>query len=433
MDVIWKIFELSINFFESCIVVHFICAFLNHNFRSLQGKCIYSIGVLVDFICVSVMNSVVSYEGILGIIYVLEYLLFALVFLKGRFYQKFYVAIIAPLVMICANIIIANITSTAYKSELNIIYSEMSHQRITMIVLVQIVIICAYDLILKFRKVTLNHYEWKLVLSVLGVSFISRAFLHFALFNMKSYGQYTTMIVWAEYGVILINIVCFYMTFALSCSNSETERLKLQQQSDEYRAQYAENIRSQYEEMHRMRHDMKQNLAVISTLCNSRKFDDACDYANRVSQNLAIIDSFVDVKNTFINAILNSKLSYAKTCGIEVICISDSNLSGIDDIDLCNLLGNMLDNAIEAAIGIENALIDVSIKADCTKILVVVANTIEKSVLAENRELESTKKERTGHGYGVKTICSISNKYGGYADFSEEDNMFYAQSVLYKR
>ena len=152
-----------------------------------------------------------------------------------------------------------------------------------------------------------------------------------------------------------------------------------------------------------MRHDMKQDLAVISELNREQQYDEARSFADKVSKNLAKFDNVVDVQNVFINAILNSKLSTALEYGIKVICSSSNNVSGIDDIDLCNLLGNMLDNAIEAAKMCEMGYIEVSINSDENKILVIIANSIVTSVLNSNIELISTKADSARHGYGIKT------------------------------
>lgn len=177
---------------------------------------------------------------------------------------------------------------------------------------------------------------------------------------------------------------------------------------------------------------MKQNLAVISELYRKQNYDEASRFADRVSYNLAKFDNVIDVQNDFINAILNSKLITASEYGIRIICSSSNNISGIDDIDLCNLLGNMLDNAIEAAKACDKGYIEVSINSDENKLLVIIANSIAQSVLKSNKDLTSTKRDSERHGYGIKTIRSIAHKYDGVAKFYEENNMFYCQVLMYK-
>ena len=269
-------------------------------------------------------------------------------------------------------------------------------------------------------------------MSILGISFISMVCIHIIIYDVILDQYHARLIVAAELGIITLNIVSFYMTHSLSKSNAETENLRMLHQQEEYRINYAENVKEQYEEIRRIRHDMKQNLAVISALYREHKYDEASKFAGRVSDNLEKIEMVVDVNNDFINAILNSKLTIASEYGIRVMCTSSNNIDGIDDIDLCNLLGNILDNAIEAAKCCKNGYIEVSIRSDENKVLVIVSNTISESVIKRNNELKSTKKNTQRHGYGVKTIRSIAEKYNGSAKFYEEGELFYCQVMMYK-
>lgn len=88
-EILWKVFELFANLFESVIVIRFICLFFNNNFTSLRGKLVYVIGVCFDFACVTLINVLTVYEGFGGTIYILIYLIFEIVFLKGAFSEKF--------------------------------------------------------------------------------------------------------------------------------------------------------------------------------------------------------------------------------------------------------------------------------------------------------------------------------------------------------
>ena len=431
-DVLWKVFELSASLFESLIVIRFICLFFNNDFTSLRGKLVYVIGVCFDFACVTLINLLTVYEGFGGIIYILIYLIYEMIFLKGSFLRKIFSALISVVVLASVSFGVSSIVSTIFKRNVTVIYEPYTAERVCTIIFIQIFICCIFDLIIKFSIVTLNKVEWKLVLSILGISFISMACMHITLYDVSLDQYHAGLIGVAELGIIILNIVSFYMTYSLSKTNAEAEKLRIIRQQEEYRISYAKNVKEQYEEMHRMRHDMKQNLEVISALYREHKYDEANTFVNRVSGNLEKIGMTIDVHNDFLNAILNSKLLIASEQGIRVICASSSSIEGIDDIDLCNLLGNILDNAIEAAKYCNNGYIEVTIRSDENMVLVIVANTVVGSVIKINSELKSTKKNTDRHGYGVKTIRSIAEKYNGTASFYEEGNMFYCQVMMYK-
>lgn len=432
MELLWNVFETGINLFESCVVIHFLCAFLHHDFKNTKGKIIYLIGVALDFIAMTLLNSITFYEGILGVIYISIYLIYSFIFLKGTILKKVFAAFLTNIVLICTSAVVTSIASSLFKNSFYSIYEGKNTIRVLTIVFVQVLLFFIYDIILKYSIVELKANEWKLILSILCISFISIACIHIVVVNVELEYYYAKLILGAESGIIILNIVCFNMTYALSRSNDEAEKLRIQRQQEEFRTHYAENIKEQYEEIRRIRHDMKQNLAVISMLHSEEKYDEAQRYANKISDNLSSFDMVIDVGNDFVNAILNSKLSIAKQRGIKVLCTAASNISGIDDIDLCNLLGNMLDNAVSAAEKCDNGFIEVSVNADEDKILTIISNTIKESVLEVNENLQSTKNGDM-HGYGVKTIQSIAKKYDGVVKFYEEDNMFYCQVLMYKQ
>ena len=138
--------------------------------------------------------------------------------------------------------------------------------------------------------------------------------------------------------------------------------------------------------------------------------------------------------NVFINAILNTKISIARNHDINFVFTGSKQLDGVADIDMCNLLGNILDNAIENCSASPDAhkSIICNFFGDEYKIMIYVSNTIEKSVLSENHSLKTSKSRLQGHGYGIKTIKQIAEKYNGSADFYEKDNMFVCCVMLYR-
>ena len=107
-------------------------------------------------------------------------------------------------------------------------------------------------------------------------------------------------------------------------------------------------------------------------------------------------------------------------------------LPDLDDIDYCILLGNLLDNAIEAerSRNILNPEIQVQIRVFENRICISIRNRIQQSVLGSNPDLTSTKQDAAPHGFGIRTIREIVNKHHGTAAFYEEKNWFVADLEL---
>ena len=94
------------------------------------------------------------------------------------------------------------------------------------------------------------------------------------------------------------------------------------------------------------------------------------------------------------------------------------------------MFGNLLDNAIEASKDSTRKIIRLDVRADDGFLSILLKNTIDKSVLDANSELRTTKKEKAYHGFGVKNIKRIIDKYNGFIDYYEEDGYFVCDIML---
>ena len=429
MDRLWTGFEFFITVFEAFVIMHFVCAFFDHSFSSKKGRIIYICASVCYAFMVLTINSITSYEGWIGVVYSIYILAFSLIFLRGKLLIKILISIFTNICLISVNTFSVNLMSVVFKSNVDAIYSEKTLSRFLMIIIDQLILFYVFTVFLRiFKKSKMNFgkKEWIFIITIFVASFLSVAAIQITLQKNDLSEQYIGILMAAELGLILINIICFFMMSILNNSHKAAEELSMLKQQDEIRKQYAENVKYRYEEIRRIRHDMKQSYTVLETLLSESRTTEAIDYIRS-----EVLD---DVGNDFVNSILNSKLSTAKQLGIEVICSSVKDISGIEAVDLCTLLGNMLDNAIEAAkqCPSEKSLIEVKITSSDEKLIIQVTNSIKCSVLKENSELKSTKQNPSEHGFGVKSIRLIAQKYFGSAKYFEEDNTLSCRVILYR-
>lgn len=437
MDKLWTGFEFFITVFEAFVIMHFVCAFFDHSFSSKKGRIIYICASLCYALMVLIINSITSYEGWIGVVYSIYILVFSLIFLRGRLLIKIFVSIFTDICLISVSTFAVNLISVVFKNDVDTIYSEKTLPRFLMIIIDQLILFYLFAVFLRiFKKSKMNFgkKEWSFIITIFVASFLSLAAIQITLQKNDLSEQYIGILMVAELGLILINIICFFMMSILNNSHKAAEELSILKQQDEIRKQYAENVKYRYEEIRRIRHDMKQSYTVLETLLSENRTEEAIDYIRSGRSAIAQTEVLVDVGNDFVNSILNSKLSTAKQLGIEVICSSVKDISGIEAVDLCTLLGNMLDNAIEAAQQCppEKSLIEVKITSSEGKLVIQVTNSIKCSVLKVNSELKSTKQNPSEHGFGVKSIRLIAKKYFGSAKYFEEDDTLSCRVILYR-
>ena len=134
--------------------------------------------------------------------------------------------------------------------------------------------------------------------------------------------------------------------------------------------------------------------------------------------------------NSVIDYLINTKLSTLDN--VEVLISGYvGNYADIADVDLACILGNILDNAIEAQDHvISSKRIELLFLRKNSNRIIICKNTVKESVLQNNQRLKSTKEAPELHGMGHQIVETTVKKYNGLIDYFEKDDMFGVQIVL---
>ena len=137
------------------------------------------------------------------------------------------------------------------------------------------------------------------------------------------------------------------------------------------------------------------------------------------------------MENSAINSVLNFKIGRCRANGIDFKLEIESNFAGFDDTDICVLLSNLLDNAIEASQSVpESPMITLTVTNKQNYLCILVRNRIMESVLAKNGQLKTTKRNKKNHGLGLYSVGQIVDKYEGMKNFYEKNGYFVADIWL---
>lgn len=271
-----------------------------------------------------------------------------------------------------------------------------------------------------------------IILSSFSVSLLVLSFFNILLLRLNQlFIKELAVIVLCVATVLIMDIIVLQLLLRTASHNHQLKENEIKLIGKNLKNQYTKNIKEQDENFRRMRHDFKHHMCVIDTLLDENKISEAKnyikDYIGSISANI-----YVDTGNEYLNAILNSKITYAKRNGINITSVITGEIKGISNIDMCNLIGNLIDNAIEGCANTQDKNIVVKILSEETFIRISVSNSISSSVLKDNANLKTSKSDSENHGFGTKTIKNIASKYNGYADYFEEDNKFFANITLVK-
>ena len=180
------------------------------------------------------------------------------------------------------------------------------------------------------------------------------------------------------------------------------------------------------------RHDYRNHIQTMKAYAASEDWEAVKRYLDLLDDDLTTVDTVIKTGNPMTDAILNSKISLAKARGIQVI--ADAHIPvklKSSEIDLCCIIGNLFDNAIEACMKLpeEQRLIRVYMDMKNTQLYISFTNfTAGKKLKKEGQLFRSTKGD--GHGFGLVRIDAIVERLEGYISRNSEDGAFTTEILL---
>lgn len=213
--------------------------------------------------------------------------------------------------------------------------------------------------------------------------------------------------------------------------NLDMEKKLSQVQSEcNIHKEMAEEVSKVQGQLRLLKHDMKNHTMVMLSYFEDNKIEEAKAYAGEILDKLNRMYTYVNVGNSLLNHVINNKLSHAKEMGVEIKAEVENLLFDyMEAVDFTALFNNVLDNAIKGAIESQEKKLEVAVLSFKGLDTITVKNSIDSSILSDNPDLLSTKAE-AGHGFGVKQIKEITEKYKGDIDIYEKNNMFIVSIVL---
>ena len=199
---------------------------------------------------------------------------------------------------------------------------------------------------------------------------------------------------------------------------------------------YEEDIirtNAQIEKIIQIKHDIMNDILCIKELLEDDKNQEALEYCRKVAGEINHTFSPINTNNPLLNAVVNVMQYKALECNISMrTIIIDEIMEYNNDKDLVAVISNMCDNAIEYLEDKEIQFKDILLRIERYRgyVFITCRNKIEKSVLSDNPQMKSSKKETQFHGRGSKIIKEIAEKNAGRVFYYEDENYFYVQVTL---
>lgn len=429
---LWYIFELFIDIIEASIFVRFG----NSTFsKRYNGKLLYYVYgfiiVLIIFtfdICINEEEDWSTFLIMIILIFIVFYIMYDETILK---LLSGYIGIL--LLMVAVEGITITLLSFIFKVSTTM-FVEKTLYKLMAMVLAKLIIflivgiwISRYkrDGIFKISK-SLSYYIIALFVSniTIMICVISSSINNNIVEDSMIRAGYITL------GLGIINMLSLLIYETIVIESQKYWKMKLRVQQYDMQSKYFDDINNATMKLKGLRHDMSNHLGNIKGLIMYKEYTKLEEYLNRILTEIDEVDKIIITKYPAISALLNRKYALANKHNINCsINIGNIDNLTIDDVDLCIVLGNLLDNAIEANLKIEECHRNISLDIN-TRNKYIIINSVN-STLSGNTSLCSTKDNKDMHGIGLKNVQQVVEKYYGIMEIDAIKDYFNVSIILY--
>ena len=416
---------------DCLIVVRFLNRWLPFRYDHYKGC---ATGIL--FLLLAVDNIALSQkkgmETASIVIMLLLLLAYAFALQRGSLYEKILEILIPALTLFPINGIALYAVSFVFGENVDVLRGSGGELRILVLFFSKFAffIVCEALIRLKDKEgSSLFSFQWLLQLLCFAISF----YVANVIWHISRQAAVNSRDVLAAFILIaVLNVLLFILLNRMENSRRLREEYNLARMNLKLQKQFVVNAQKSYEETKILRHDMKHYLATTAGLLSSGKQEEAKAYLEKILQTkLPAFPDGIQTGTAALDSVINAKFSACRKAGIDVRAAVNTEFKEIHEMDMSILLSNLLDNAMNGCRGIEDSRIDLEITRKKSYICITLKNSIPDSVLSDNPDLNTTKSDKSMHGYGIASIREISRKYDGTVNFREEGKVFVAEVWLH--
>lgn len=231
--------------------------------------------------------------------------------------------------------------------------------------------------------------------------------------------------------ITIINIVSFQLyNQIISIMQERNKELVLQKQSESY-LQQLKMIQADNKNISLIRHDMKNHLFMLKSLYEKGEVELYRSYFDTLLLKINKKEEVCKSGNLVVDSIINYKLRNINDREINLyidVCIPKK--LEISDVDMTVVLGNLLDNAVRAVKEADRKKLQITMRYNKGRLILQIENAY-KNIIKVQGKLQTTKKEKQGHGIGLESVREVIERYDGVIQIDCEDNMFVVAAILY--
>lgn len=408
---------LITNLFRTCIIRRFIGIFFE----------IKKIGKLKTFISYSSFYILTSWIYIIFHLPILNIIvniigMCCLTFLyKGKIKKKVIVSLLIYIINMLCDIIASYLF-------IDYIYGEATEQTFSIVtdLFILLCVIIIERIILQQGKSDLISPQISKLIIIPLISIVMEFLLFYNNLENRLLVEIESM------GILLINMIIFYLYYHLQDAyQAKIYEGNLEKQIEIYENQL-EIISKTEKKVYSLKHDLKHHITGLNALASKKDIEGIEQYLKKMGKYFEDTGIVIFSGNRNIDSLLNYKLEEAKYLLNDI----NINIKVPEDItihifELNVILGNILENAIQAAKDSEKKYLELNIRADSGLLFINLKNSYEGTIKVAGNHFISSKKTRDGHGIGLDNVREVVEKNNGLIDIKYDNYIFIVDIMLY--
>lgn len=408
---------------EIYIISRFMCMFAGESTK--QKKVLYAMYILKEIVC-GVQYACFP-NVYLNVVMVFSTLLVISCCYGESFKRRLFSAVITYISLVAAEVVVAGIIEAMGA---DVVLKGHNGDALSQIG-IAIIVCIIYKLVALFKeKNTELHISLSFLLIVILLGLIA-TFMEFEVFiherivnNMK--------ILFAIFYLVVVFLV-IYLYDILSKNYKQKLKEEVIKREKSYYAKQAELLEQRSRDIKGIQHDMKNHLFAIGAMVKNKN-KDAEKYIDNILGKIISDELYSSTGNIAIDSVINFKLSKASEIGTMVK--ADIKLpSGLRDglEDLVTIIGNLLDNAIEALSDIDDneKRLEIEVRYNIGNVNIDIKNSYNGELNYRNGKIETKKHDKNMHGIGLESVKTAVEKHYGTMDIHHNNKEFHVNIMLY--
>ena len=234
--------------------------------------------------------------------------------------------------------------------------------------------------------------------------------------------------------IIILSYIVVFIAVGSINKNMELEyKFKIIDTQVELQKQNYKNLHKSIEDYYAFKHDIRHHALVIKSMLDAKNYIEATEYMDKFTENEIFENVGTLCKHFAVDSILKHYMSIARKNNIEFkVNLNIPENINIDNIDLSIVIGNCIENAIEACNNIidkSKKYININAEIKGFQLIVKIKNSFNGQVIKDDNVIK-TSKNGEGHGIGLSNIRNVTEKYNGYLNIKYNDKEFEVNIIM---